>query len=153
MTVEAIRALNEKIQALQTQLKHIPARVGPDMVRASELAPPAPAGHFLREFGQSDCDQIENANSEPAVSQVLSLMNGQIEKRIISNPRTVLMRNMVQATSVQDKINVIFLSMLNRRPTRSETTLWKRIAAEDGATAANDLIWTLANTSEFMFVR
>ena len=80
-------------------------------------------------------------------------MNGQIEKRIISNPRTVLMQNMVQANGIQDKINVIFLSMLNRRPTRPELKMWKHAAAEDGAEAATDLIWTLANTSEFMFVR
>ena len=52
------------MQNIQTQLKHMPARVGPDMVRASELQSPAPAGHFLREFGQSDRDQIENANAE-----------------------------------------------------------------------------------------
>ena len=150
---DAARNLQNQIKELQVQLRHLPTRVGGDLVRASELPSPAPAGHFLREFGQSDRDQIENANSEPAVNQVLSLMNGQIEKRIISNPRTVLMRNATQAGSLGEKIDTIFLSILSRKPTRSEKKTWLEIAREEGAPAANDLIWTLANTGEFMFVK
>lgn len=147
------RALQQKIQQTQKQLNHTPVRARGDLVRASELQSPAPAGHFLREFGQSDRDQIENANSEAAVTQVLSLMNGQIEKHIIANPRTVLMRHVVQADSTVEKIDVIFLSMLSRKPTRTERSTWIREGKTHGNDAANDLIWTLANTSEFMFVR
>ena len=150
---QAVRVIGTKMKDIQTQLRHVPSRVGADMVRASELPSPAPAGHFLREFGQSDREQIENSNAEPAVSQVLSLMNGQIEKRIINNPRTVLMQNMVQADGIANKINVIYLSMLSRRPTRAELQIWKKVAADEGQAGATDLIWTLANTSEFMFVR
>lgn len=145
--------IQNRIKELSTQLKHVPSRVSGDLVRASEQPSPAPPGHFLREFGQSDREQIENANSEPAVNQVLSLMNGQIEKQIISNPRTVLMRNVVMAQSVTDKIDTVFLSMLSRLPTAAERTTWLKIAKSEGAPAANDLIWTLANTSEFMFIK
>ena len=35
-----------------------------NFVRASELSSPAPDGHFLRTFGQSDRQLIENANDE-----------------------------------------------------------------------------------------
>ena len=45
-------------------------------LRASELQSPAPANHLLREFGQSDRETIENSNTDPAVTQVLRLMNG-----------------------------------------------------------------------------
>ena len=150
---QAVRRIQAQITELSQQLRFVPTRVGADLLRASELQSPAPPGHFLREFGQSDREQIENANSEPAVNQVLSLMNGQIEKRIISNPRTVLMRNVVKADSVPQKIDVIFLSMLSRKPSRSEKKLWLEAGRKSGPDAANDLIWTLANTSEFMFVR
>ncbi len=61
------------------------ARRGSQLNRASEIASPAPAGHFLREFGQSDRETIENANLEPAVTQALSLMNGFLENRIANN--------------------------------------------------------------------
>ena len=147
------RSLQQKVRDVQQHLKHLPTRQRGDLVRASELPSPAPPGHFLREFGQSDREQIQNANSEAAVTQVLSLMNGQIEKQIIANPRTVLMRNVVLAENPTDKIEVIFLSMLGRNPTRAERTTWLTAEKEYGSDAANDLIWTLANSSEFMFVR
>ena len=147
------RALQQKTRDVQQRLNHTPTRQRGDLVRASELQSPAPAGHFLREFVQSDRDQIENANSEAAVTQVLSLMNGQIEKHIIANPRTVLMRNVVMADSTAEKIEVVFLSMLGRNPTRAERAVWLQAGKEYGDEAANDMIWTLANTSEFMFVR
>ncbi len=149
----AMRQIQAQRRELITTMRHMPGRMAPDMVRASELQSPAPPGHFVREFGQSDRDQIENANSEPAVNQVLSLMNGTIEKRIISNPRTVLMRNLVAADSLSDKIDVVFLSMLSRYPTRAEKATWEHVARENGQEGASTLIWTLANTSEFMFVR
>lgn len=149
----AARILQQKIRDLSKQLKHRPTRVAPDLVRASELPSPAPVGHFLREFGQSDREQIDNTNHEPAVTQVLSLMNGQIEKRIIANPRTVLMQNIVQAKLDSEKIDTVFLSMLSRNPQRSEKREWLNAAANDGSEAVTDLIWTLANTSEFMFIQ
>lgn len=149
----AVVLIQSQLNELNTALKHIPARVSPNMLRASELQSPAPAGHFLREFGQSDRDQIENANSEPAVTQVLALMNGQIEKTIISNPRTVLMSNVVDAPSPGSKIDTIYISMLSREPTRAEKQMWLDMARSDDDITATDLIWTLANSSEFMFIQ
>ena len=40
-----------------------------EFVRAAELDSPAPRGHYLREFGQSDRELIENANNEASVPQ------------------------------------------------------------------------------------
>jgi len=47
----------EKVQTLKSDISG-------KYSRASELVSPAPAGHFLRQFGQSDRDQIENSNRE-----------------------------------------------------------------------------------------
>ena len=41
-----------------------------NLLRASELPNPAPAGHFLRQFGQSDRDLIQNASDEASIPQV-----------------------------------------------------------------------------------
>lgn len=149
----AVVALEKRMAQIRQRLKFMPTKQQRGLVRASELPSPAPVGHFLREFGQSDRDQIENANHEPAVTQILSLMNGQIERQIIANPRTVLMRNVVMAKSVTEKIDVVYLSMLGRKPTRAERKVWIEMGKDYGLEAANDLIWTLANSSEFMFVR
>lgn len=150
---QAVRLLQVKIDNASQLLKTLPMQVAADFVRASELDSPAKAGHFIREFGQSDREQIENANLEPAVNQVLSLMNGQIEKRIIGNSRTVLMRDMTLAKTTGAKIDVAFLTMLSRYPNRHEKKMWLEIARAEGRDAAHDLIWALANTNEFMFVQ
>jgi hypothetical protein len=46
------------------------------MLRAADLRSPAPNGHFLREFGQSDRELVENANEGASVGQALMLLNG-----------------------------------------------------------------------------
>ena len=127
--------------------------------RASELMSPAPAGHFLRQFGQSDRDQIENSNREPAVPQILSMMNGMIEKQIVKDPNTVLMTNLLKMQGDSrdankiGAIDTIFLTMLNREPTRSEKQQWKSDIGSDFRSAYGDLIWTLANSNEFIFLK
>lgn len=123
-----------------------------NLKRASELRSPAPAGHFLREFGQSDREQIENSNSEPAVTQVLSMMNGFIEKSIAQDQNTVLMTNVLEAEPKQ-VIDVIYLTMLSRRPTKSELKTWASDFQRAPMIAYTDLIWMLANSNEFIFVQ
>lgn len=123
-----------------------------NLKRASELRSPAPAGHFLREFGQSDREQIENSNSEPAVTQVLSMMNGFIEKSIAQDQNTVLMTNVLEAEPKQ-VIDVIFLTMLSRQPTKSEQKTWASDFQRAPMIAYTDLIWMLANSNEFIFVQ
>lgn len=120
--------------------------------RASELTSPAPAGHFLREFGQSDREQIENANTDPAVTQVLSMMNGFIEKQISQDENTVLMSNVLN-TDRRYVIDVIYLTMLSRRPSGKEVRMWVPDFNQSPFEAYNDLIWMLANSNEFIFVR
>ena len=126
--------------------------------RASELTSPAPANHFLREFGQSDREVIDNANTEPSVPQVLSMMNGMIEKSICRDKNSLLMQNALQAENSRECIETVFLSMLNREPTRQEVNAWR--TDFDAAVKRNqyktletfgDLIWTIANSNEFIF--
>ena len=54
------------------------------LVRASELPSPAPNGHFLREFGQSDRETIQNANFDTSVAQALGLLNGKITDDVLN---------------------------------------------------------------------
>ena len=129
--------------------------------RASEMTSPAPAGHFLREFGQSDREQIENSNTDHAVTQVLSMMNGYVEEKIARDPSSVLMQTALAAKSGKECTESIFLSMLNRKPTRKESRLWvsefdEAARKKDNAKIKeiySDLIWTLANSNEFIFLK
>jgi len=137
------------IQYRQTQLR---------FTRASELPSPAPAKHFLREFGQSDRRVIDNANLEPSVPQVLSMMNGLLEKNICRDPNSVLMQQAVQAGNSQECIETVFLTMLSRKPSRKELKAWRPdfdVAVKKNQNAMvdtfSDLIWTIANSNEFIF--
>lgn len=157
---KAKRAGNrERLRELMVEKDKLTARyrqsaLASQLNRASEIASPAPAGHFLREFGQSDRETIENANVEPAVTQALSLMNGFLETRIANNQATVLMQNLIEAKDARQAIEIVYLSMLNREPTQTELVVWSgdfRKYRKDEV--VSDLIWTLANTNEFIFVK
>lgn len=130
-------------------------------LRASEMSSPAPAGHFLREFGQSDREQIDNSNTDPAVTQVLSMMNGYVEERIARDSSSMLMQTALKAKTAKECTESIFLSMLNRKPTSKEARAWEgdfkeAVKNNDNAKIKeiySDLIWTLANSNEFIFVK
>ncbi|OYW29856.1 MAG: hypothetical protein B7Z47_04315, partial [Chthoniobacter sp. 12-60-6] len=66
--------------------RHAQAKEWP---RAADLESPAPRGHYLREFGQSDRDIIDNANTDASMPQALVLMNSELFKSILK-PHTQL---------------------------------------------------------------
>lgn len=123
------------------------------LLRASEQQSPTPPGHFLREFGQSNREQVENGSREITSTQWLSMMNGFVDENILSNPGSVLMRNVAKAKSNSQKIETIYISVLARRPTQDEVQLWEADFDLDGDAASRELIWLLVNSTEFLFIQ
>ncbi len=119
-----------------------------DWPRAAELDSPAPRGHYLREFGQSDRDLIENANSDASMPQALVLMNSELFEAILK-PHTQLRLNLAAAKYADDQLAAIYLTLLSRLPTEAEKTAW----AKSGLTSPEDLVFALINTQQFIFVR
>jgi hypothetical protein len=113
---------------------------------------PVPPGHFLREFGQSDREIINGSNTEPSVPQALALMNGPVTTQLLDR-RSVLMQNLERAETPQRKVEVIFLSMFNRKPTPSELRVALEEVKADEREGFASIIWALANTREFLFVQ
>lgn len=150
---EQVAKIKQQMQAMMQADRQRQTRGSADMVRASELSSPARPGHLLGEFGQSDRETIENSHQEPSVSQVLSLMNGYIETQIASNRGTQLMIQLDRSPTIAEKIDTAFLSLLNRYPTAEEKQIWLDEAATHGDTVESDLIWTLVNNSEFLFIQ
>jgi len=124
-------------------------RGGDALMRASELPSPTPPSHFLRKFGQSDREVIENSSKEGDVTQVLTLLNGHLEKHVTGNLNSVIMNKVRSASTPEEKVNVVFLSILTRMPTDSEMEFMKE-EAERGDDGAKNMIAALVNTSEFM---
>lgn len=122
------------------------------MMRASELPQPAPNGHFLRMFGQSDRELIENSSPAPAVTQALALMNGMVDSDILSI-RSVLSANLLKGTTTEAKAKILWQTVLARQPTADELTFASREITKGSKEEWNDLAWALINSNEFLFLR
>ena len=78
-----------------------------DTLRSAELESPAPRGHYLREFGQSDRETIENANNEASVPQALAMMNGSLLPQLLDR-FSQLMLTMRKAQYPDDKVEAAY---------------------------------------------
>jgi hypothetical protein len=122
-----------------------------DLVRASEVQSPAPPGHFLRDFGQSDRQLVDNANPSPAVPQALTLLNGIVDQRIL-RPEAVLMKTLEPIGGQENKIRAAFAMILCRQPTARELDVFMQ-AGTGRPQGLGDLVWTLINSREFLFIQ
>ncbi len=120
-------------------------------VRAAELESPAPRGHYLREFGQSDRETIENANHEASVPQALAMMNGQLLPQIV-NRYSQLMLTVSRAPYPDDRVEAVYMTLLSRKPTEAEKAAWLK-AQDEGLNSIEDLIYALLNTQQFIFIQ
>lgn len=121
-------------------------------VRASEISSPAPDGHFLRDFGQSDRSLIENANYKASTTQALSMMNGDFLK-FLMNPNSVISQKMNTAGDSDELIDLIYLTVFSRYPTLHEKSLLRDEAAISGEMAARSILWSTLNTQQFLFIQ
>jgi len=140
---------------------------GAQMFRASELRQPMSPDHFLRMFGQSDKQLIENQFTTGSAPQVMALLNGEITNKVLSSPDAYLIKEIAFGKgSKRDNVDKIFLSVLARYPTSQEKTAaqsgmraktdrdmteQQKLAVE--AQAIGNVIWALVNTREFMFIQ
>jgi hypothetical protein len=120
-------------------------------VRAAEEHSPAPRGHPLRDFGQSDRETIENANYDASVPQSLFLMNGNLLPAILHR-HSQLMLSIRKAPYPDDKVEAAYLALLSRPPNTREKEVWGK-AADAGLTEIEDLIYALLNTQQFIFIQ
>jgi hypothetical protein len=119
--------------------------------RASDMRNPAPNGHFLRLYGQSDREIVENSNKDASVMQALTMMNGTLFRNLIS-PYSRLSREVQQAKSPEELVDTIYLSTLSRRATAEEKALLGPVA-KSGPEGKGDVLWTVLNTRQFLFIQ
>lgn len=119
--------------------------------RASTLEQPAPNGHFLIDFGQSPRNLIDGSIKSGSVPQVLMMMNGKAQQMLTSSD-SLIFRTMEKVKSPPEKVEVLFASILSRRPTLAEKDIAKR-ALSNGEDGYANMIWALINTREFIFIQ
>lgn len=123
-------------------------------LRAAEVGDPAPRGHMILQFGGSPRDQIQVSHKEAAVNQVLALINGYVEKNLVNNKKSVTLNQIAEGTTMEEKIHLAFLAILQRKANTAELRdfkeMIKQLNVED---YHKDIVWTLLNSHEFMFVQ
>lgn len=120
-------------------------------LRAAEIDSPAPRGHYLREFGQSDREVIQNANTDASVAQTLVLMNSQLLPQVM-NKYSALMLSLNKQQYHDEKVTTAYMTLLSRQPTEQEREIWRK-AADRGLTEMEDLLYALINTQQFIFIQ
>ena len=121
------------------------------LLRAAELPSPTPPDHFLRKFGQSSREVIEGGSSDSDVTQVLSLINGHVEKTIIGDSKAIVYQAIESAATPEEKVTAAFLSILSRTPTPAEMDLMLP-EAKKGRDGVKNILYALLNSNEFIFI-
>ncbi len=114
------------------------------LYRASELETPAPPGHFLRTFGQSDRTQANNSSRNSSVPQALALFNSEMTAAVL-NPFSTILRLSSSAGDRRSQAETLFLGILTRPPSAAELAIAEQETPDDLAAA-------LLATTEFLFI-
>ena len=122
-------------------------------VRASELPSPAPREHFLYLFGASDREVVEGASKEPNVGQVLSMMNGFVQRKLVGNSSAHIYKSLEGASTNEEKIRRIYVAILNRPPSDEEMGWMKGEVKSQGEEGLRNIVSALVMSSEFLFLQ
>ncbi|MDH3591152.1 MAG: hypothetical protein OER88_04700, partial [Planctomycetota bacterium] len=87
------------------------------------------------------------------VPQVLALLNTFLEQRLLTNAGALLMKELRESRGNSAKIKTAYLTVLGRVPTSGERAMWSRDVSKGDAKATQDLVWTLVNSHEFLFIQ
>lgn len=139
-------------QSLVSQERRKLQYKGQELLPASELRQPLPDGHFLRQFGQSDREQIDDSFTEGSVPQLLAMFNGSVTHMMLE-PGSVIYNRVVAKKNLNEQIDAMFWSLLSRSPTVEERRLAAAEIREHGPAGCGNVIWALLNTREFLFIQ
>jgi hypothetical protein len=129
-------------------------RYGKDSaVRASELPSPAPREHLLYLFGQSDRVVVDGSSREPNVGQVLSLMNGYVQNQLVNNTGAALYKSLDGATTDEEKVRRLYVTILNRPPSTEEMGWMKDELKKSKDNGLRNIVSALVMSSEFLFLQ
>ena len=90
---------------------------------------------------------MDNATLEGSIPQALMLMNSK-QHEMLADSDSYLMQGAKASRTDTDRVDFVYLSFLSRRPSVAERAVIARDKMD-----LNQLIWTLMNTREFIFVQ
>ena len=111
--------------------------------------------YFLSTFGRSErespCECAKS--SDPTMAQALHLMNGPEIEAKVTSPNGRIARLLRANASQEAIVEELCLAALGRAPRLSERAVAEELfAGESAKVAAEDFLWTLMNSYEFLFI-
>jgi hypothetical protein len=79
------------------------------------------------------------------------MMNGQLMPQLLSR-YSQLMLTLNKAAYPDEQVDAAYLTILARKPTAKEKQIWLQ-AQDKGLTSMEDLVYSLLNTQQFIFVQ
>ena len=80
------------------------------------------------------------------------MFNGPVTHMMLERG-SVIYKEVTDLKVINDQLDVIFLSLLNRMPTEREVASAKREIRSAGPAGYGNVIWALLNTREFLFIQ
>jgi len=129
----------------------------PHFISSMRMASPAPVGHFLRVFGQTDRATLdERRDHNPSMRQALMMLNGKLtnEAARVGSLEPVHALLVGPKSDLDAAIRLVYREALTRDPTADEMADAKAIVKEAGSNLNGiaDLRWALFNSNEFRFI-
>jgi hypothetical protein len=129
----------------------------PRFTSSMRMASPAPVGHFLRVFGQTDRTALdERRDHSPSMRQALMMLNGKLTNEAARVGPLEPVANLITGpkADVDAAVKLVYREALTREPTAEEMADAKTIIKEAGTPAEGlaDIRWALFNSNEFRFI-
>ena len=121
--------------------------------RASELDSPVRPGHFVALFGQSNRELVDGSTREPNMAQVLSLMNGFVQREVIAKPEAQLNEDLAEADTPDEKIRQLYLSIFSREPDAEEATALQSEFESSPEAATANIASAMLMSAEFLYLQ
>jgi hypothetical protein len=124
--------------------------------RAIDLPDAQYNNYFLKTFGKPgrqgvcECERV----SEPNLAQALDTLNGDIVTAKVANPNGRIAHLLKAKQSAQEIVEELYLAALGRLPTPEEKSACTKLRAEASNPKAfyEDLLWSLINSKQFLFI-
>ncbi|HXG60220.1 MAG TPA: DUF1549 and DUF1553 domain-containing protein [Planctomycetota bacterium] len=148
-------ALARRLADLRKERKDDKGKDGPGMMGAADLMRDRVlqglVAQFRFNFGDDEGGEV--AEFAGTIPSALLMMNHPILMGTAASLRrgTGFSAFLARHATPEDKIRAVYLSALSRPPTAKEMSRWKGHVQRAGDAGYEDLLWTLLNTSEFLF--
>jgi len=124
--------------------------------RAIDLPDSNYANYFLKTFGKPrraivcECERV----SAPNLSQALNTLNGDVIFTKISDSKGRVAQMLARNKTFEESVGELYLASLCRRPSPAEIEAARKFRGMSPAPKAfyEDLLWTLLNSKQFLFV-